>query len=90
MRQTAKDKADKFSSDGPAYFGLKDRGDEYDMVFTNDLGQLDKYAGMQMAIVAPDDIETFDMISPKDYGKKLSLKDEKSVRKYLSNLLDCL
>lgn len=90
LREAAKENAPKYSGAGPDYFGMTEDGDEYKLLFTNDLRKLDKQdSPMSLAIVAPDN-ETFDMLAPKDYSKGLSLKDDKSLRRYLTNLLDTL
>lgn len=88
MRQAAKTNAPKFSGKGPQYFGLAEDGDEYKLYFTNDLRKLDRQQDkMQLSIVAPDN-ETFDMLTPKDYSEGMTFKDDVSVRRYLTNLLD--
>lgn len=90
MRESAIKNAPGNSGSGPKYFGMHETNDEYQLYFTNDLRKIDKQENpMQLAIVAPDN-ETFDMLTPKDYSKGLSMKDSTSLRRYLSNLLDTL
>lgn len=90
MRETAKTNAPKLSGSGPQYFGLNETAEEFNMYFTNDLRKINKQPeSMQLAIVAPEN-DMFDMIEPKDYTKGLKLRDEASVRRMLSNLLDTL
>lgn len=90
MRQAAKDNAPSLSGTGPQYFGMAEDNNEYKLYFTNDLRRLDKQdVPMKLAIVAPDN-ESFDLLAPKDYAKGFSLKDESSLRRYLSNLLDAV
>lgn len=90
MRQSAKENAPKYSGGGPQYFGLREESDEFVMYFTNDLRKIDRQDDpMQLAIVAPDN-ESFDLLAPKNYSKNLSLKDDTTLRRYLTNLLDSL
>lgn len=89
LRQTAKENAPKYSGEGPEYFGLHETANEYKLLFTEDLTDLDRHPEMELAIVAPDN-QTFDLLAPKDYAKKITLKDEKSIRSYLRKLLDSI
>lgn len=87
MRETAIEEAPKYSGPGPEYFGLEEQNDEFKMLFTSDLTDLDKHEKMHMAIVAPE-FQTFDMLAPKDYSKHLSFKDPVNLRSYLRRLVD--
>ena len=90
MRQTAKQTAPKYSGSGPNYFGILETGEEYKLLFTNDLRKIgEQRDSMQLAIVAPENV-SFDMLEPKDYSQGKRLKDETTIRRLLSNLLDTL
>lgn len=85
-RATAKKGAAKL--DAPAYFGIKKDGEETKFKFTEDLQSISDDS-MDLAMLIPDD-QSFDLMAPADYGKKLSLKNPKTIRKFLSDLLDAI
>lgn len=72
----------------PQYFGMKQMGTQRAFDFTPDLQTLQDDA-MNLAIVVPDN-QTFDLMAAGNYGESLAAKGGKSVRKFLSDLLDVL
>lgn len=75
---------------GPKFFGMTEKSDEFNLYVTEDLRELDNHKDpMQLAIVAPDN-EMFDMLAPKDYSKKFDLNNDKSLRRYLRQLVDSI
>lgn len=74
---------------GQKNFGLKHYGNEYTMYFPDNVTSLQNEPGAQFASLKPEGTATFDMlqVSPA-FGKKLSLKDPKSIRKYLRALVE--
>lgn len=75
---------------GQKNFGLKRTGNEYNLYFPEDVTDLGGVQGAQLASLKPAGTETFDMLqsSPAEFGKKLSMKDPKSVKNYLRKLLE--
>ena len=86
MRQEAVDGSKKIPD--PAYFGWKPNGTKIDLKFTKDLQSIHDDA-MNLGIVVPDN-EAFDLMTPANYGKELSMKNPKTIRKFLSDLLDTI
>lgn len=88
LRDTAKKETKGLT--GPKYFGMTENADEFNIYVTDDLRKLDETTDpMQLAIIAPDN-EEFDLLVPKDYAKKLDLKNEKNLRRYLRQLIDSI
>lgn len=88
-RQQAVEGSKGIKGSGPKYFLMEREGKEYNLSFPTQLDTLPTSKGQELAIIAPDN-EAFDLLAPKDFSEKLSFKDAKSIRKYLSRLLDTL
>lgn len=74
---------------GQKNFGLKHYGNEYSLYFPEDITELGNVQGAQFASLKPAGTSTFDMLqSSPAFGKDLSVKDAKSIRKYLRALLE--
>ena len=70
-------------------FGLKKYGNEYNLYFPENITDLGDIQGAEFASVKPTGTATFDMLqSSPAFGKNLSVKDPKSIRKYLRALLE--
>jgi len=87
MREKAIEGSNTIKGPGPKYFELERSGTEYKLNFPKNVQDID---GKKLAIVGPQDNEAFDLLAPKNFSEKLNMKDEKSIRKYLRNLLDIL
>lgn len=73
----------------PNFFGLQDKGEEVELLFTKDNKTLVEATeeGMQLAVVAPED-ESFNMLLTKDFPKAVSDKDPETLRDFLRRILD--
>lgn len=86
LRDTAKKETGELT--GTKFFGLSETTDEYKLTITDDIEKIDsQYEHTQLAIIAPDN-ETFDMLEPKDFSKKLKLTNPKNLRKFLLDLVN--
>lgn len=75
---------------GRKMFGLRETADEYEILAAEDLADLDKEKDpFQLAVIAPDN-ETFDLLAPQDLSAKLKGKDEKSIRAFITKIVDSL
>jgi hypothetical protein len=88
-REEAVKGSKKIKGSEPKYFIMEREGKDYNLSFPANLESLPTSKGQSLAIVAPDN-EAFDLLAPKNFSEKLSFKDTKSIRKYLSRLLDTL
>ena len=70
----------------PSYFGWKRNGTKTDLKFSKNLQSLHDDA-MNLGIIVPDN-QAFDLMAPANYGQALSMKNPKTIRKFLSDLLD--
>lgn len=84
MREHAKNETRGIT---PGFFGLQKTSSGYDTQFRDDPRDIDD--GMTLAIVAPDN-EPFDMLVKKDFKRAVRVSNPKSIRDYLSRLLDKL
>ncbi len=73
----------------PNFFGMQDKGEEVELLFTKDTKELVAATeeGMQLAVVAPED-ESFNMLLTKDFPKAVSDKDPETLRDFLRRILD--
>ena len=70
-------------------FGLKRYGNDYTLYFPDNILDLEKDSGAQFASLVPEGTDTFNLLQPSQpFGKKLSMKDPKSIRKYLRSLVE--
>lgn len=86
MREKAIKGSKGYGKDGPAFFGIKHVKDDYELKFTDDLQAIEDDE-MELAVIAPD-YETFDMLTTKDFSKKMGMKNPTELRAYLRKLLD--
>lgn len=73
----------------PNFFGLENKGEETELLFTKDDSTLVEATekGMQLAVVAPED-ESFNMLLTKDFPRAVSDKDPETLRDFLRRILD--
>lgn len=85
MRTIAR-KAAGSSQGSPNFFGLAQRNDGYEL----DFGTPEELAcdpHKQLAIVVPDE-ENFDLLVTKDLQRAISMADPKTIREFVSRILD--
>lgn len=76
---------------GENYFGVAGHNadDETKLFFPkNNISELDDQYGMEMAEFVPSDNTTHDLLEPTAFGKRLSMKNPKTIRNYLRRLLE--
>lgn len=88
MRTKAIEGTRDMKGQNPKYFGLSHRGKDFEMFFpNNNVTELNNHADMDMAVVVPDSMDTFDLLKPA-IGQRLSMKEPKTIRAYLRKLLE--
>lgn len=84
-RQIA-EKAAPVNVDNPNFFGIREEGQETELVFGAKLDDLTE-PGTQIAVLAPE-LERFDMLVTKDFDKAVKEADPKTLREFISKLMD--
>ena len=71
------------------FFGLENKGESVELLFTDDIEELADSVddGMQLSQVAPEN-EPFNMLMTRDFKKAIKSKDETTIREFLRSLLD--
>lgn len=78
------------SKDLAGMFGISHRGTETVMYFPKDnITELGNKYGMDLAVVAPNTSDTFDMLTPA-FGERLNMKEPRTIRNYLRKLLESI
>lgn len=79
------EKAAPVSTTSPNFFGIRNKSQDTELVFgnTEELAE----PGVQIAVLAPD-IQPFDMLLTKDFSEAVKKTDPKTLREYISKLLD--
>lgn len=78
------------TGDTSKYFGLSKQGGDFSTKFTNDISTLENEPDMRLAQFVPSGTQTTNLLQSVPYGKKLSMKDPKTVKAYLRKLLESI
>lgn len=87
LRETVTQNHTKHSNQAPHYFGIKETPSTYELLFTDDLRNLDKHEGMELALLAPNTQE-FNLLAPKKIVGELNTRDPKTIRAYIERIVD--
>lgn len=90
VRAVAAKKAPPNKSGEANFFGLDNRGEEVEMLFTEDDKKLADAVcddGMQLAVVAPEN-ESFNMLLTKDFSKAVKGRDPETLREFIRHIVD--
>lgn len=79
------EKAAPVNPENPTFFGIREKGRETELIF----GDKDALAesSVQISVLAPE-IESFDMLTTKDFSEAVKKTDPKTLREFISKLVD--
>jgi len=86
MREEAKEGTHNTAS----FFGLSKQGSDFKESFPNDISSLTNEPDMRLAQFVPSGTQTTNLLQTVPYGKKLSMKDPKTIKAYLRKLLESI
>lgn len=79
------EKAAPVDTDSPNFFGLREKGQEVELIFNDKKELLEP--GVQVSVAVPE-IEPFDMLATEDFSEAVKKADPKTLREFITKLLD--
>lgn len=72
--------------ENPKFFGVRDYGQNTELVFTDNADELNSN-GTQISVLAPE-IDAFDMLLTRDFGNAVKRADAKTLRQFIKRIMD--